>query len=46
MLPSAIAFVAGLLVVGMSVPDTRPRSLTTAMIRAWTSPHRDRGNHS
>ena len=45
MLPSTIAFIAGLLVLGVSVPDTRPRSLTTAMVRAWTSPHRGRGDH-
>jgi hypothetical protein len=38
-LPSAVAFVAGMLVVGSSVPDARPRSLTTAMVRAWAWLH-------
>jgi len=41
-LPSAIAFVAGVLVVGSSVPDARPRSLTTAMVRAWAWLHESR----
>jgi hypothetical protein len=41
-LPSAVAFVAGMLVVGSSVPDARPRSLTTAMIRAWAWLHESR----
>ena len=45
MLPSTIAFVAGMLVVGLSVPDARTRSHTTAMVRAWTSAHNARNDH-
>jgi len=35
MLPIAAVFVAGVLVVGLSAPDSRLRSVTTARIRAW-----------
>jgi hypothetical protein len=45
MLPSAVAFVAGILVVGLSAPDTGPHSLATAMVRAWTPPHKGRDGH-
>jgi len=41
-LPSAVAFVAGILVVGSSVPDARPHSLTTAMVRGWQWLHESR----
>ena len=45
MLPSTIAFVAGMLVVGLSAPDARTRSHTAAMIRAWTPAHKARNDH-
>ena len=45
MLPSAIAFVAGMLVLGLSVPDARSRSHTAAMVRAWMLPHKGRDDH-
>ena len=45
MLPSTIAFIAGMLVLGLSVPDARPYSHTAAMVRAWTSPRRGPGDH-
>jgi hypothetical protein len=35
MLPIAVVFVAGVLVVGLSAPDARLRSVTTARVRAW-----------
>jgi hypothetical protein len=41
-LPSPVAFVAGVLAVGSSVPDARPRSLTTAMVRTWAWLHESR----
>ena len=45
MVPSTIAFVAGMLVVGLSAPDARTRSHTAAMIRAWTPAHKARNDH-
>ena len=45
MLPSTIAFVAGMLVLGLSAPDVRPYSHTAAMVRAWTSPRKGRGDY-
>ena len=45
MLPSAIAFVAGMLVLGLSAPDARSRSHTAAMVRAWMLPHKRRDDH-
>src|SRR5215831_10188235 len=35
MLPIAVVFIAGVLVVGSSAPDARLRSVTTARIRTW-----------
>jgi hypothetical protein len=35
MLPIAVVFIAGVLVVGLSAPDARLRSVTTARVRAW-----------
>jgi hypothetical protein len=35
MLPSAVAFVAGLLAVGASMPDARLPSATAARVRTW-----------
>jgi hypothetical protein len=45
MLPSAVAFVAGMLVVGLSVPATRSHSPTAAMVRAWASPRKGQADH-
>jgi len=45
MVPSTIAFIAGLLVVGSSAPDTRPYSATAAMVRAWMPPRKGRDDH-
>ena len=40
LLPSTIAFVSGMLVLGLSAPDARARvgllSPTTAMVRGWS----------
>jgi hypothetical protein len=44
MLPSTIAFVAGMLVLGLSAQDARSYSHTAAMVRAWTSPGKGRGD--
>jgi hypothetical protein len=35
MLPSTVAFIAGMLAVGASAPDTRLHSATAARVRAW-----------
>ena len=35
MLPSTVAFVAGLVAVGTSVPDARLRGATAARVRTW-----------
>jgi|RhiMetdeSRZDD1v2_1073273.scaffolds.fasta_scaffold1098772_2 hypothetical protein len=35
MLPSAVVFVAGMLVLGSSAPDARLRSVTAARVRTW-----------
>ncbi|HET9254113.1 MAG TPA: hypothetical protein VFO16_02780 [Pseudonocardiaceae bacterium] len=35
MLPSAVAFIAGVLAVGSSAPDARLRSATAARVRIW-----------
>jgi hypothetical protein len=45
MLPSAVIFVAGMLVVGLSVPAAGPRSPTAAMVRGWTRPHQGQAGH-
>ena len=45
MLPSTIAFIAGMLVMGLSAQDARSHSHTAAMVRAWTSPRKGRGDH-
>ena len=43
LLPSTIAFVSGMLVLGLSAPDARARvgllSPTTAMVRGWSQRH-------
>jgi hypothetical protein len=44
MLPSTIAFVAGMLVLGLAASDARSYSHTAAMVRAWT-PRKGRGDH-
>jgi hypothetical protein len=48
LLPSTIAFVSGMLVLGLSAPDARARvgllSPTTAMVRAWSQ--RRQADHS
>ena|SRR5215831_5377734 len=45
MLPSAVAFVAGMLVVGSSVPAARLHSHTTAMVRTWAWLHKGQADH-
>jgi hypothetical protein len=45
MLPSTIAFIAGMLVMGLSAQDARSHSHTAAMVRAWTSPRKGPGDH-
>ena len=45
MLPSTIAFIAGMLVLGLSAQDARSHTHTAAMVRAWTSPRRGPGDH-
>jgi len=44
-LPSAVAFVAGMLAVGVSVPAGRPHSPTAAMVRAWARMQRAPADH-
>ena len=44
MLPSTIAFIAGMLVLGLSAQDARSYRHTAAMVRAWT-PRKGRGDH-
>ena len=44
MLPSPVVFIAGVLAVGSSVPDTRLRSVTTARIRTWAWLDRSRAD--
>lgn len=44
-LPSSIAFVAGMLVLGAAAPDALPWTHTTAMVHAWESPRKNRGGH-
>jgi hypothetical protein len=34
-LPSSVVFIAGMLAVGVSAPDTRLPSVTAARVRAW-----------
>jgi hypothetical protein len=41
-LPGAAGFVPGMLILALSVPDGRPHSPTTAMVRAWVWLHQDR----
>jgi hypothetical protein len=45
MLPSTIGFIAGMLVMGLGVPDARPSSHTAAMVRAWASPRSRDDDH-
>jgi hypothetical protein len=40
-----IAFVPGMLVVGLAVPDGRPNGYTAAMVRMWASLHEGQPNH-
>jgi hypothetical protein len=44
-LPSAVAFVAGMLVLGLSAPDALPWTPTTAMVRMWGSLHKGQADH-
>ena len=44
-LPSAVAFVAGMLAVGLSAPAGRPHSPTAAMVRAWARMHGAQADH-
>lgn len=39
MLPSAVAFVAGMLVLGLPTSGTRMASHTAAMVHGWERPH-------
>jgi hypothetical protein len=45
MLPSTVAFIAGMLVVGSSAPAAPLRSPTAAMVRAWVWLHKGQGDH-
>lgn len=44
-LPSTIAFVSGMLVVALGVPDERPHSPTAAMVRTWQWLYKDHAHH-
>ena len=44
-LPSSIAFVAGMLVIGLAAPDALPWTSTTAMVHLWESSRKNRADH-
>lgn len=44
-LPSSIAFVAGMLVIGLAAPDALPWTPTTAMVHLWESSRKNRADH-
>jgi len=44
-LPGAAGFVPGMLILALSLPDARPHSPTTAMVRAWEWLREDRAGH-
>lgn len=45
MRPGTMAFVPGMLVVGLGVPDGSPHSPTFAMVRTWAWLHEGRTGH-
>ena len=45
LLPSAVAFVAGMLTVGSSVPDAQLRSATAARVHTWAWLDKCRADH-
>jgi hypothetical protein len=44
-LPSAVAFVPGMLILGLSAPAAFPSTPTTAMVRTWEWLHRNQADH-
>jgi hypothetical protein len=44
-LPITVAFVPGMLVVGLAVPDGRPNGYPAAMVRMWAWLHEGQPNH-
>ena len=45
LLPIMVAFVPGMVLVGLGVPDGRPNGYTAAMVRMWAWLHEGRPNH-
>ena len=43
--PGTMAFVPGMLMVGLGVPDARPLDDTFAMVRTWAWLHESRAGH-
>ena len=44
-LPSSVAFVAGLLVLGVAAPDALPWTPITAMVHTWEASRKNRADH-
>jgi hypothetical protein len=43
-LPSSIAFVSGMMVLGLGVPDGLPTTFPAAIVRGWESPQKRRAD--
>lgn len=46
MLPSTVAFISGILVVGLSAPQAAPHTPQTAMVRTWQWLYRRQASHA